>query len=72
MDIRNKIQQLNRFKELYYSLRYKTRFIQWMWKSREARIMEQYHPKYLLQFIADNHIADDDSEALDTFIKNWK
>ena len=64
-----KINICNRFRELYYILKYKKRFLHWLLKSREKQIQEQYHPKHLLDFIEKNPEAD--NEILDEFLKSW-
>jgi hypothetical protein len=39
-----------------------------MWKSREAKIKEQFHPRHLLCFLENNNISEDDGEELDKFL----
>jgi Leucine-rich repeat (LRR) protein len=44
------IRVLNQFKHLYYSLKFKKQFRDWLWvKVRELRIREKYNPSYLLE-----------------------
>jgi hypothetical protein len=69
--IKQKSRILYRFKELYYSLKCKKRIVQWMWKSREIRLQQRYHPDHLIQFLEENHIDNEDTEALDEFLSNW-
>ena len=64
MLIKEKIKIVNNFRHLNYSLRFKKKFIKWLWKSREKQIMEKYHPKYLLENL-------DDNADLDEFLNNW-
>jgi hypothetical protein len=64
-----RINKCTRFRELFYILKYKTKFLVWLLKSREKKIQEKYHPKYLLEFIENNPEADD--EELDNFLNNW-
>ena len=58
------IKKLNKFRSLYYQLKFKKHFIKWLWKSREKQIMEKYHPKYLLENLQEN-------TDLDEFLNNW-
>lgn len=45
-----KIQKLNNFRHLYYCLKFKKQFRNWLWiKVREPFIMKKYHPKYLIK-----------------------
>ena len=55
---------INKFRYFYYSLKFKKQFIKWLWKSREKKIIEKYHPKYLLEYLEDN-------TDLDEFLNNW-
>jgi Leucine-rich repeat (LRR) protein len=64
INVKQNIKIINNFRHLIYSLRSKKRFIKWLWKSREKKIMEKYHPKYLLENLEEN--AD-----LDEFLNNW-
>jgi len=49
---------------MYYHLKFKKNFIKWLWKSKEKKIIEKYHPKYLLENLEDN-------TDLDEFLNNW-
>ena len=61
----NKILKIiNKFRSLYYQLKFKKHFIKWLWKSREKQIEEKYHPKYLLENL-------DENTDLDEFLNNW-
>ena len=55
---------INKFRHLYYSLKFKKNFIKWLWKSREKQIMEKYHPNHLLENL-------DENTDLDEFLNNW-
>lgn len=47
-ELRRNLQTLNRFRELYYTMKYKRQFWRWMWnKSRIARIERDNHPDRL-------------------------
>jgi Leucine-rich repeat (LRR) protein len=61
----NKILKIiNKFRSFYYHLKFKKRFIKWLWKSKEKQIAEKYHPKYLLENLEEN-------TDLDDFLDNW-
>jgi hypothetical protein len=61
----NKILKIiNKFRNMYYQLKFKKHFIKWLWKSRERYIAEKYHPKYLLENL-------DENTDLDEFLNNW-
>ena len=62
--IKQNIKIVNNFRHLNYSLRSKKRFMKWLWKSREKKIMEKYHPNYLLENIKED-------TDLDKFLNNW-
>ena len=65
INIKLKIQILNNFRCLYYSLKFKKQLRKWLWeKVREPKIKKLYDPIYLI-----NLKEDDD---LDTFLDNWK
>jgi hypothetical protein len=60
-----KIQILNTFRNLYYSLKYKKQFLHWLWvKIREPKIMQRYHPSYLIENLQED-------TDLDVFLDNW-
>jgi len=64
--INKKVKILNVFRHLYYSLRFKKQFRDWLWvKVREPKIRQKYHPMYLLQ-----NLCDEDAD-LDTVLDNW-
>jgi Leucine-rich repeat (LRR) protein len=64
LSIKRKIQVLNQFQYLYYSLRFKKKFVKWLWKIREPMIQQKYHPSYLMANLA----AEDE---LEDFLENW-
>ena len=61
--MRCNIQKLNRFKELFYCLKYKSQFRYLLWiKLREPKIQQYYHPENLLQLLDNNkNILDDNN-----------
>ena len=61
----NKILKIiNKFRDIYYHLKFKKHFIKWLWKSKEKKIMEKYHPKYLWENLEEN-------TDLDEFLEKW-
>ena len=46
------ITKLNRFRHLYYCLRFKLKFIQWFLRANERKIMEQNHPDKITALLA--------------------
>jgi hypothetical protein len=64
--IKQNIQILNNFRDLYYCLKFKKQFIKWLWeKVREPIVKKLYNPNYLIE-----NLGDDDD--LDTVLNNWK
>ena len=64
--IKMHIKTLNRFRDLYYCLRFKTQFRRWLWERiREPKIQKQYHPEYLRQ-----NLMDEDAD-LDGVLNEW-
>ena len=62
-----KFKCLKRFKELYYLLKFKSQFRDWLWiKVRLPRIQNQYHPDNLSEFLC--CVNDED---LDKRLDNW-
>jgi hypothetical protein len=59
----------NRFRFFYFLSKFRKKFLSWMWKSREKKIKERYHPKHLFAFI-DNGFKDADN-GLDDFLNAW-
>jgi Leucine-rich repeat (LRR) protein len=69
--IKNQVKILNRFRKLFYLLKFKKSFIRFMWKSREKKIQEQFHPKHLYHFLENNKVAEENNALLDTFLNEW-
>lgn len=66
-DINHKLLQLHNFKNLWFRLKLKTKFRDWLWiLVREPRIREKYSVEKLLELL-DGH-EDDDLEQL---LTNW-
>lgn len=64
MKVKQNIKIVNNFRHLYDSLQFKKQLIKWLWKSREKKIMEKYHPNYLLANLEEN-------TDLDEILNNW-
>jgi hypothetical protein len=63
-----KIQKVNKFRFLYYSLKFKNKFRDWLWKKvREPKIQQQYHPSRLLELLKDKDSNNIDEELLNKF-----
>ena len=64
-EIKKQIQILNNFRHLYYSLKYKKQFRDWLWvKIRETIAMQRYNPSYLIENLQED-------TDLDVFLDNW-
>ena len=50
--VRSTINTLNRFKHLYYCLRFKLKFNQWFLRANERKLMEQNHPDKITALLA--------------------
>ena len=63
-EIKIQIQKLKKFQYLYFCLKFKNQFRDWLWvKVREPKIMRKYYPSYL-------NSLDEDAD-LDEFLDNW-
>jgi Leucine-rich repeat (LRR) protein len=63
--VKQKIKIINTFRYLYYSLRFKKQFRKCLWeKIREKKIMDRYHPIYILENLKEN-------TDLDEFLEKW-
>jgi hypothetical protein len=61
----------NHFREFYFLSKLRKKFVSWMWKSREERIRQRFHPNHLHEFFKNNLIQDDDNASLDIFLNKW-
>ena len=66
-----KINKWNHFREFYFLSKYRKQIISWMWKSRETKIRQQFHPSHLIRFLENNNVSEDDGETMDTFLTQW-
>jgi Leucine-rich repeat (LRR) protein len=63
--MRSNLQILNRFRELYYTLKYKNQFRQWLWiKVRLPRIEQAHHPDRLQEALEQEGGEEADLEAV--------
>ena len=61
---------LNRFRELFYALKYKQKFRDLLWtKVREPKIRAKYHPDNLVNLLEQH--GDLDIDELDTLMEKW-
>ena len=51
---------LGKFRDLYYCIKYKNKFRKWLWKSREKKVKEEYHPDRLREMLEGKDINDID------------
>jgi Leucine-rich repeat (LRR) protein len=60
-----KLRKLNKFRNFYYSLKYKQQFMNWLWELvRKPKIEQMYHPTNLMKFMNENENWEDE-------IENW-
>jgi hypothetical protein len=67
--INKTIQILDKFCHLYYCLKFKTQFRDFLWKKiREPKIIQKYHPCYLNKILTDEP---EDTVDLDIVLNSW-
>jgi hypothetical protein len=59
--LKNTVEILNRFKNLFYYLKFKIKFIKWFLRSQEKKIMSKNHPTKIVELL-DNGIEIDELE----------
>jgi Leucine-rich repeat (LRR) protein len=60
-----KLRKLTKFRNFYFSLKYKQQIVNWLWELvRKPRIEKMYHPTNLLKFMNENDNWEDE-------IENW-
>jgi hypothetical protein len=70
IQMRNETNIMIRFKELFYALKYKSKFRNWLWVHiREPKIRNKYHPDNLIKLLEDRENLTLDE--LDVFNDNW-
>ena len=60
----------NHFREVYFLSKLKKKFLSWMWKSREERIKQEFHPNNLWMAISNFENSNDSEELNQWMIKN--
>ena len=70
IEMKNKNNIIIRFKELFYALKYKQQFRDWLWVHiREPKIRNKYHPDNLIKWLEDREgLTLDELDKLDD---NW-
>ena len=63
--VKEKVKNLNKFRLLYYCIKYKNKFRKWLWDIREKKAIEKYNPKYLIENLVSEDID------LDTVLDKW-
>jgi len=64
--INQKLSVLNSFRHLYYLLKFKRQFRDWLWERvRKPKIESQYHPNNLVK-----QLVDEDTD-LDAVLDKW-
>ena len=67
--LNNKIKTLHRFRLLFWSLKYKKQFRDWLWlKVRLPKIEQMYHPNKLNELLNESEMNE---EELDNVFSNW-
>ena len=65
-NLKMKFKIINRFRELYYCIKYKNMFRKWLYeKVREPNAMKLYSPEYLM-----NELKDEETD-LDEVLNAW-
>ncbi len=68
--LRNQINTVNQFRELFYALKYKKQFLDLLWiQIREPKIKNKYHPNNLITMLEGRDEITLDE--LDNLIDNW-
>jgi hypothetical protein len=65
-DIAHIINKINKFKYTYNCLKCKIQFMKWLWKMRERRAIELYHPSNLIKLL--NTVSE---EEVDETLEKW-
>ena len=59
-NVKEYIVTLNKFRSLYYCIKYKNKFRKWLWDVRENKAKEEYHPDRLKEMLEGKDINDID------------
>jgi hypothetical protein len=69
--IKDKNEIINKFRMIYYSLRFKTQLKNWLWKRvREPKIKQYYSPENLMKLL-DTLNDENDEDELDKLVNRW-
>ena len=60
-------QNINNFRYRYFILKFKKKFIKWLYKIREQKIIEKYSPLNLIKLLQDNNMDDN----MDIILDEW-
>lgn len=63
---RTNLETVLRFREMYYAVRLRERFKQWLWRPREREAMTELHPSRIMEFV-ENVLPENMGTALDQF-----
>jgi hypothetical protein len=68
--LRNQIEIVNQFKELFYALKYKKKFLDLLWVNiREPKIRNKYKPENLMAMLEEKE--DITLDELDELLEKW-
>jgi len=68
--LKKQIIVLNRFRSLFYSLKYKRQFRKWLWINvKEKKIKEKYSPANLITLL--ENVKEEDEENFDEILNDW-
>jgi hypothetical protein len=68
--IKKIIEKLNKFKYLFYSIKYKKQFKDFFWlKIQKQKIENKYHPNNLINLL--NNVSENDSVMFENILHNW-
>jgi hypothetical protein len=69
--IKQKLKILHTFCHLYYCLKFKTQFRDFLWKKiREPKIIQKYHPSYLNKLLIDDAEGTEDLD-INMVLNSW-
>ena len=69
-ELRNQIEIINKFRELFYTLKYKKQFQYLLWERiREPKIRNKYHPSNLMAMLEEKE--DITLDELDELLEKW-
>ena len=67
--LRNQIEIINQFRELFHALKCKKQFIKWLWHIREPKIRNRYHPNNLMALLEGKE--ESTLDELDELLEKW-